>query len=69
LIFLELKLVLLDKTQMKSHRPTFAGLLPAGWFLARRATAVADDNPLLGCWSLHLPGGSAGWLDATRARN
>jgi hypothetical protein len=68
-IFLELKLVLLDKTQMKFHRPTFAGLLPAGRFLSGPAPAVVENNPLLGCWSLHFPEGSADWLGATRARN
>jgi hypothetical protein len=43
LIFLEPKLVLLDKTQMKSTRPTFAGLLPPGRFLAGRAPTLARN--------------------------
>jgi len=68
-ILLELKWVLLDKTQMKSHRPVFAGLLPAGRFGADPTPAVANDNPWVGCCSLQLPEGSADWLGAARARN
>lgn len=61
-ICLEIKLVLPDKTGMKSTRLIFNCLLFYGLFLASIASAVAEDNPYLGYWSLHIPGGGPGWL-------
>jgi hypothetical protein len=69
MICLEIKLVLRDKTGMKSTRLIFNCLLISGLFLASIASAVADDNPFLGYWSLHIPGGGAGWLGVTDAGN
>jgi hypothetical protein len=68
-ICLEIKLVLPDKTGMKSTRLIFNCLLISGLILASIASAVADDNPFLGYWSLHIPGGGAGWLGVTGAAN
>ncbi len=47
---------------MKPHRLLFRGFLLAGLILSGLASAVAADNPFLGYWSLHIPGGGAGWL-------
>ncbi len=52
---------------MKSTRLIFNCLLISGLFLAGIASAVAEDNPFLGYWSLHIPGGGAGWLGVTGA--
>jgi len=62
---LDIKSVLPDKGSMKSNRAIFHCLLLAGLLLAGIATAIADDNPFLGYWSLHIPGGGAGWLGVT----
>jgi hypothetical protein len=52
---------------MKSTQLIFNCLLISGLFLASIVSAVADENPFLGYWSLHIPGGGAGWLGVTGA--
>lgn len=52
---------------MKSNRLIFPLLLLAGLLLGGPAPAAADVNPFLGYWSLHIPGGGAGWLGVTGA--
>lgn len=47
---------------MKSTRLILFCLLVPGLLLAGFAAAVADENPFLGYWSLHIPGGGPGWL-------
>lgn len=47
---------------MKFRRFIFRCLLSAGLFLAGANALAAADNPFLGYWSLHIPGGRAGWL-------
>jgi len=47
---------------MKFNRCMVTSLLLAGTVLAGVASLRAADNPFLGYWSLHLPGGGAGWL-------
>jgi hypothetical protein len=55
-------LVLPDKSHMKFHRLIFRWLLAGILCVAGSALAAADNNAYLGYWSLHLPGGGAGWL-------
>jgi hypothetical protein len=47
---------------MKFNRFMVTSLLAAGLVLGALASLRAADNPFLGYWSLHLPGGGAGWL-------
>jgi hypothetical protein len=44
-------------------------LLLAGLVLAGATSAGAADNPFLGYWSLHIPGGGAGWLGVSDSGN
>lgn len=47
---------------MKSKHFVLPCLLFAGLVLAGVTLFGATDNPFLGYWSLHIPGGGAGWL-------
>ena len=47
---------------MKFNRFIVTFLLVAGLVPAGVTSLLAADNPFLGYWSLHLPGGGAGWL-------
>jgi hypothetical protein len=47
---------------MKFNRFIRPCLLLAGLLLAGVSSLRAADNPFLGYWSLHIPGGGAGWL-------
>jgi len=47
---------------MKTHRLVPRCLLLAGLIFAGASWSHAADNPFLGYWSLHIPGGGPGWL-------
>jgi hypothetical protein len=47
---------------MKSNRFVLPWLLLAGLVVGGANSLRAADNPFLGYWSLHLPGGGTGWL-------
>jgi hypothetical protein len=52
---------------MKLKRLLFLCLLFAGFILPGATFLRAADNPFLGYWSLHLPGGGAGWLGVSNS--
>jgi hypothetical protein len=47
---------------MRSNHFVLPCLLLGGLLLASVSLFAAAENPFLGYWSLHIPGGGAGWL-------
>jgi hypothetical protein len=54
---------------MKFKRLVFICSLLAGLDLAGVNSLWAANNPFLGYWSLHIPGGRAGWLGVSNSGN
>jgi hypothetical protein len=53
------------KVLMKFSRFLLSWFLLASLVLACTPWSHKKDNPFLGYWSLHIPGGGAGWLDVS----